>query len=241
MVLEAFLISLVMMVAAGFSTITGFGISTISIPILLFFFPLPQALLFVVIMRIVSSLWKILLIRDGLAKSLILMIGIPAIFASFLGANTVLFYSKYISRQVLGVFLLFYVVFIFLKPHFKLSKKSAVTMGGGALTGFSAGVFGISGPLQSAFLSSFDLPKFTYIFTTAFLDFLIDVPRVSVYLTGGIKLMPILLLSLLFSIPTIFLGVFFARRIVHGIPQIYFRYVILIFLGIVGARWLIWG
>ena len=177
-----------------------------------------------------------------LQVEIVLIVGLPAVFASTVGARTMLLYSELVSKRLLGVFLVAYVIFILLKPRFKLSQNSAVAFGGGAVTGFSAGMFGISGPIQSAFLSAFDMPKITFIFTTAILDCLVDVSRLTTYLVvGKIQLIPTLLLGLVFSIPAIYLGAWLARRILHWIPQIYFRYVILSFLAIVGLHWLLLG
>lgn len=229
------------MFAAGLSAITGFGTSTISIPLLLFFFSVPQTLLFVAIIRFVGAWYKLFLFRGRFVWHLIITIGLPAVFASVVGAKTLLAYSDYISKQVLGGLLLFYVVFIFIKPHFKLSEKSFVSVGGGILSGFSAGIFGVSGPIQTAFLSAFDLPKITYIFTTAVLDSMIDVSRISVYLMDGITMIPLFIIALICSIPSVFLGVWLARNVVHRIPQIYFRFVVLVVLGVVALRWLVWG
>jgi len=242
MIIEALLISFLMMIAAGFSSITGFGTSTISIPILLFFFSLPQTLLFVGIMRLIATVWKLVLFRGQFIWRLIFIIGVPAVLASTIGARAMLLYSQFVSKRLLGIFLISYVIFILLRPHFKLPQNSYVAVGGGALTGFSAGMFGISGPIQSAFLSAFDLAKVTFIFTTAVLDCLVDISRLTTYLVvGKIELIPTLLLGLVFSIPAIYLGAWLARRILYGIPQFYFRYVLLAFLAVVGCHWLLWG
>lgn len=258
MVLQAIGISLFMMLSAGFSAVTGFGTSTISIPVLLFFFPLPQTLLFVGIMRLISTLWKMFLFREKLRPDLtafvarlVIAIGLPAAFASVMGARTLLAYTEYISMKILGVLLLIYVIFMMLRPHFKIvwhnstygSKiaLSIISLGGGSLAGFTGGVFGISGPLQAAFLSLFNLPKGTYIFTAAALDGLIDVSRLTTYLLGGINLLPVFVLGLVFSVPAIFLGALLGKKIVHVIPQVYFRFVVILFLGVVALRWIVWG
>lgn len=241
MVVEALLISLLFLFASGFSAVTGFGMSTIAIPVLLFFFPLPQTILFVGCMRFTASLCKFLMFRDRFVWELIVLIGLPAVIASFFGAHSLLLYESYISLRLIGFLLLVYVLFILLKPYFKLSEKSIVAMGGGILSGFSAGTFGTSGPILSAFLSAFDLHKITYIFTIAIFDFLIDTTRILTYVTGGIKLGPIFLLGGLFAIPAIFVGTWAARSILSRIPQQYFRFVIMVFLAVVGFRWVIWG
>lgn len=249
-VLEVIGISLLMLLASGFSAITGFGTSTLSIPLLLFFFSVPQTLLFVACIRFFGGLFKMIWFwnhqqHSGVSKKLfyrlLLMIGLPAMVASFLGAKTLLYYSDYISKQVLGGLLLAYVLFIFLKPHFTLSEKSLVCASGGAVAGFSGGLFGISGPVQTAFLSAFNLPKMTYIFTTAALDCMVDSSRLFVYLRDGISFIPLFIYSIICSIPAIFIGIWLARYVVRKIPQNYFRFVILGVLGIVALRWLIFG
>jgi uncharacterized membrane protein YfcA len=247
MLLEALGISLLMMVATGFSTVSGFGTSTISIPILLFFFPLPETLLFVGMMRMIGTFWKLFLFRGQVLLrarqifSIVFFIGLSSVIASILGAWTLLTYVEQISKRFLGIILLIYVIFIFVRPRFKLAPNKLVSVPGGALAGFSAGIFGISGPIQSAVLSIFDLPKVTYIVVAASLDAIIDTSRLTFYLMGGTALLPVFVLGLVFSIPAIFLGTTLARNILYRIPQRYFRIVIILLLGIISLRWIIWG
>lgn len=241
MIFEAIIIVVLMTIASAVSAITGFGTSTISIPLLLFFFPLPQVLLFVGIIRWFVTIWKMILFHTGFRWEIILGFGLPAAFASFLGAQALLYYADYLSMHVIGVFLLSYVAFIIIRPHFKLAKWPGVMVSGGALSGFSAGIFGISGPIQTAFLSAFDLPKMMLIFTVATTEFFIDTVRLGTYLLGGMHLIPLLFLALILSIPAVFFGAWGAKRVLHGIPQQYFRFVVLLFLGIVGLRWALWG
>lgn len=241
MVLEALGISFLMMLASGFSAVTGFGTSTISIPILLFFFPLPQTLLFVGIMRLVATLWKMFLFKDNVYWKLIIIMGVPATFSSIFGAKVLLNYSDYISRRLIGFLLFVYVLFVFFRPHFRISKKSIAAAVCGSLSGLSAGVTGIGGPIQAAFLSMFHFKKVTYIFTVAVLDSLVDISRLTTYLLGGVTLIPVFLLGLVFSIPAIFVGAFVARKIVYVIPEAYFRFIVVLFLGVIAFWWMIWG
>lgn len=77
----------IVIVAAGIGTMTGFGTSTIMVPIMLLFYPLPQTLFFVGIIHFFGNVWKLLLFRGGVQWRLILSFGIPGIAATYLGAS----------------------------------------------------------------------------------------------------------------------------------------------------------
>ncbi len=55
---------LTLFVSAG-GTATGFGTSTVMIPVMVLFFPLPDALLFVGTIHLAGDAWKVLLFRRG--------------------------------------------------------------------------------------------------------------------------------------------------------------------------------
>ncbi len=59
------LITLLTFIAAIIGTTTGFGISTIMLPVLALFMPLPQALLLAGIVHLFGSLWKVVLFREA--------------------------------------------------------------------------------------------------------------------------------------------------------------------------------
>ena len=66
MVQELILLSLLAVIASGVGTLTGFGTSTIMLPVLLFFFPLPVTLLFAGIVHWFGDIWKMLFFRSGI-------------------------------------------------------------------------------------------------------------------------------------------------------------------------------
>ncbi len=77
--MEIFYITLLTILASGIGALTGFGTSTIMVPILLFFLPLTQTLLLVGIIHWFGDIWKILLFREGLQWKLIFTFGITKI------------------------------------------------------------------------------------------------------------------------------------------------------------------
>ena len=226
-------------VASLVGTMTGFGTSTIMVPILLLFSPLPQTLLFVGIIHWFGDLWKILLFKKGLNWKLILGFGISGIIASYIGASLTFQISEKILMKILGGFLLAYVIFLFLKPGFRLTKNNNNMIAGGVLSGFFAGIFGVGGAVRATFLSAFDLPKAMYIATAGSIALLIDSTRLIIYLRGGTRLEPMLLWGMLIFIPVSFLAAKVAKGIVEHIPQKSFRFFITLFLALIGLYFLI--
>lgn len=167
-------ITLLTIVASCIGTLTGFGTSTIMVPVLLLFFPLPQTLLLVGIIHWFGDIWKMVLFKKGFYWKLVLSFGIAGTITTFFGARIVFKVSQSLLSQILGGFLVLYVVFLFLKPTFKVAKNTATAINGGALSGFFAGLFGIGGAVRSVFLSAFNLPKAVYIATAGAIALVID-------------------------------------------------------------------
>jgi len=237
--METAYVTALVFVASMVGTMTGFGTSTIMVPVLLLFYPLPQTLLFVGIIHWFGDIWKILLFKKGLNWKLILGFGIPGIIASFIGASLIFEISEGVLTKILGGFLLVYVIFVFLKPGFRLAKKPGNMITGGALSGFLAGIFGVGGAVRGALLTAFDLHKATYLATAGTIALLIDSARLITYLKGGTRLEPMLGWGMFAFIPASFFGARIAKMIVSYIPQKSFRLFITIFLALIGVYFLV--
>ena len=228
------------LVASGIGTATGFGTSTVMLPVLALFVPLPVALLFVGIIHLCGDVWKLLLFKRGFDWKLILGFGLSGIAASFLGASLSLHAQALPLKRILGAFLILYVLFLFLKHDWTLPKTHSTAVCGGLLSGFFAGFFGIGGAVRGAFLTAFNLPKEVYIFTSGLIALFIDVTRVSRYIWGGARLQQDLLLALLLSIPVSLVGAYIAKKFIDRLPQKSFRTFIAIFLALIALKLLIW-
>jgi uncharacterized protein len=235
------LLSLLTLFGSSIGTATGFGTSTVMIPVMALFVPTPVALLFVGIVHLCGDIWKVLLFRRGFDWKLILGFGLSGIAASFLGASLSLQAHGFSLRRILGAFLIMYVAFLLLRREWALPKTHGTAVCGGLLSGLFAGFFGVGGAVRGAFLTAFNLPKEVYIFTSGLIALFIDVTRVSRYIWGGTRLQSELLIALLVSIPVSFIGAYVAKRFLTKVPQKSFRIFIGIFLGIVGAKLLIWS
>jgi len=232
-------ITILTMIAGGVGTLTGFGTSTIMVPVLLLFFPLAPTLLLVGIIHWFGDIWKIALFRQGVRWRLILLFGVPGVILTFLGARLIFSVSETLLSQILGGFLVAYVAFLFFNPSFKFKQNAFTATTGGALSGFFAGIFGVGGAIRGAFLTAFDLPKAVYIATAGAIGLAIDTTRIGTYITGGTALPTNLLWGLLLFIPASFVGAHFAKKIVDKIPQKQFRMVVAVFLLLVGIKLLV--
>lgn len=239
--MELLLITLLTLVAGGIGTVTGFGTSTIMVPILLAIYPLPETLFFVGIIHWFGDVWKMWFFRSSVQVQLILAFGVTGIIASYLGARIVFALPEHLLSKWLGGFLIAYVLFLLANPRFALPQSTLSAGTGGALSGFFAGIFGVGGAIRGAFLSAFNLPKEVYISTSGAIALFIDSSRVATYWVNGVQLSPSLLWGFLLFIPASFLGAGVGKRVVDRIPQEYFRYVIACFLFLVGIKFLVFS
>ena len=220
-------------------TISGFGTSSIMLPVMALFYPLPESLLFVAIIHFFGDLWKILLFKNDIKLKLILTFGLPGIITSFIGARLVFAFPEVILMRLLSLILIFFVLLIFFKPNFKLPDKNALTMGAGTLDGLLAGITGVGGPIRAAFLSAFNFPKAVYIAASGAIGMMIDSVRITTYIFGGIELSPLLGWGLIALVPLSFVGAKLGRKAVNRVPQERFRYLIGSFLLIIAVMMLL--
>ncbi|MGC9317172.1 MAG: sulfite exporter TauE/SafE family protein [Armatimonadota bacterium] len=232
-------ITLLTIVAGGVGTLSGFGTSTIMVPVLLMVLPLPETLLLVGIVHWFGDVWKIWLFKHGVRWRLWLAFGIPGVLFSFVGAKLSVSAPEELMSRVLGGFLLIYVVFLFARSSFQLPDSTPVAATGGACSGFLAGIFGVGGAVRGAFLAAFDLHKAVYIATSGAIAIVIDSVRISTYIFEGTRLEPTLMWGMLAFIPASLVGAKAAERIVDRIPQERFRLVIAAFLLAAGLKLLL--
>ena len=234
--MEIILIGILTFLASFVGTITGFGSSTLMLPVIVLFFPLPVSLFFVGIIHTVNDIWKIVLFKHAINWKLILSFGIPGVIASIWGATLAVSEPNEILTRILGVFLVSYVLILVFDPKLTLPHNTYTGTIGGALSGFIAGIFGVGGPVRSLFLSAFNFPKDAYIFASGVIAFFIDISRLSTYYLKSVAINESLLEGLIFYIPISFIAAEIAKSTVNKIPQEKFRLIVAFLIFIVGAK-----
>ena len=234
--MEIVYIAILTFIAATIGTITGFGTSTLMIPVLVLVFPPVEAIFFVAIIHWFGDVWKILLFRKGFNMRLLVLFGAIGLVTSYLGAFVSLGANQQLLLRFLGLFLVGYALVLIFQSRFKIPAGTITAVSGGALSGFFAGLFAIGGAIRSMFLTAFDLPKAVYIATAGAIGILVDSTRIVTYFIGGTTLPAKLWYGLLVFIPTSFIGVNVAKGIVEKIPQEKFRTVVAVFLLAIGIK-----
>lgn len=238
--MEIFYIALLTFLAGIVGTVTGFGISTVMVPVVLLFLPLPETLLLVGVIHWFGDLWKIYFFKHGINWKLLLFFGIPGIIMASYGASLTLKLPEILLSRTVGALIVFYVIFILLKPAFRIKGTPVAAIFGGASSGFLGGLTGVGGgALRAVVLTAFNVPKSVYIFTSGLLGAVIDASRIATYYLGGTRIGSALTMGLLLFIPVSFVGALVAKRIVNKIPQDKFRVVVSVFLFVIGAKLLL--
>jgi len=238
---EVLLLGLLTLMGAAVGTATGFGTSTVMIPVLSLWLPFPIVLLFVGIIHFFGDVWKVILFKKGLNLKLALTFGIPGLVASYLGASLSFYGSELPLKRILGAFLLSYVAFLLTKRQWQVPQNPVTAVSGGALSGLLAGFFGVGGAVRGAFLAAFNLPKEVYIFTSGVIALFIDITRITRYIVGGTLLDINLLYALILCVPVSFAAAYLGKLMLNKIPQRFFRTFVAVFLALVAAKLLLWS
>jgi len=220
-------------IANAIATITGFGVSTLLTPTLLWFFPLKEAVLLVCIVHLFHDLWKTLLFHRFINYAVTIKFGLSAVCAAAVSSYILATYQLPNLPMIFGVFLLLYAAVLLFNPHIRIKINWITITISGIFSGFIAGIFGIFGTMRSTFLLSFNSDKKSFAGTSGAISCLVNGARLVVYLYGGITLTNNAFLVLPFLLGTSFLGTLVGRYLVHRIPIALFRKIVLLF--IIGA------
>lgn len=127
-------------------TVVGFAGSLIALPILLFGLNLPDAIAYISIFYLFSSISLVYKEWEIIDKSVIGKLSIPSVIGVLVGIFVLTYSQPIVLKKALGVFILLYVGYVVIgKIDLKLGKKGIMLFG--VVGGFFAGVFSTGGPL----------------------------------------------------------------------------------------------
>lgn len=225
---------LLALLAEVVGTIGGFGSSVFFVPIGNFYFDFHSVLGLTAIFHLSSNISKIYLFKQGLNKKLLINIGVPSVIFVIVGAYISQFIQTTFLEIILGIFLIGFSLFfiVFSQKVISPNRKNAII--GGVFSGFSAGLLGTGGAIRGLTMAAFNLSKNTFIATSAFIDFMIDLSRSVVYYNNGyIHTHDLKYVPFLFVIGVV--GTYLGKKILHYIPQDKFRMLSLILILIIGG------
>ena len=180
---EYLILALLSFFAGGLTLFTGFGLSTILLPVFVIFFPVAIAVPSTAIVHFLNNFYKLFIYFKQINTKILLRFGLPALLASIVGAFLL---QKLSSNErnleiLLGI-LIISISFLEMFPairNLKIGIKWAPL--GGVISGFFGGLSGHQGLFRSAFLVKSGLSKNSFIATGVGIAVLVDITRLSVY------------------------------------------------------------
>lgn len=195
--------AVVIAVAALASTLTffaGFGLGTLLLPAFALFFPLPVAVALTAFVHFLNGLFKLVLVGRRSSGRVVLRFGVPAMIAAFGGAEVLLWLSDLAPlttyelagrafaitpvKLVIAVLMIGFAAAELSGRIKRASLPPSYLPVGGVVSGFFGGLSGHQGAFRSVFLLRAGLDKEAFIGTGVAIAALIDVTRISVYLSG---------------------------------------------------------
>lgn len=227
------LFSLLAFISEVLGVLVGFGSSIFFVPIATLFFDFQTTLLITGIFHVFSNIFQLFLFRKDIDWNLVLKIGIPSAIFVLLGAfltNEV--ELKYINTMM-GFFLIGFGVITLRKNKFQMKSSNSNLIIGGISSGFLTGLIGTGGAIRGAALATFNLPKATFVATSAAVDLAVDVGRTLIYLSKG-YLTPQYYVYVPLVLVISILGSLFAKAILNRIPQEQFRKIVTYAILVIG-------
>lgn len=173
------------LIAEILGTLGGFGSSVFFVPLSQFFFDFQTVLALTGLLHIFSNTSKIILFRKTIDWKVALWLGGSSIALAIVGAFLTRTVSLEYASLALGIFLIAFSVFLFVKPTFSIFPSKINSIVGGGVAGFLAGFIGTGGAIRGLALASFNLEKNFFVGTSAMIDFGVDLSRTIIYLESN--------------------------------------------------------
>jgi uncharacterized protein len=195
--MEYVIIAITVLFGAMLTFFSGFGLGTLLLPVFGIFFPLDIAVAMTAIVHFSNNIFKFGLVYKHIHFKTLLLFGIPAMLAAWIGSQLLLkidshivlhqyqFNSKTIEitllSAVIGGLMIFFAMLEFSKKFNQLSIDARYIPFGGLLSGFFGGISGHQGAFRAAFLSKSGLDKNQFIGTSNAISLIIDCTRLITY------------------------------------------------------------
>lgn len=222
------------LLASGLTLFSGFGLGTLLMPVFALFFPIEVAIAQTALVHFANNLFKVGLFSRRADWRIVLLFGLPAFLASFMGARVLLWLADLASlhtyllngRQFMvhPVKLVIALLMVGFSAMELYPSTKQLTIGrkyipvGGLLSGFFGGLSGNQGAFRSVFLIKSGLGKEAFIGTGVVIAALVDFSRLTVY-AGILKSEEVMGNPALIAVATLaaFIGAFWGSRLVKKV------------------------
>ncbi len=225
---------LIIAIALGFflQSIAGFSASLVSIPILLYAFPMQDTIAIMSIYFLIFSLVMITQHRKHINKEVVKELIFAATIGLAIGITLLKYSDPEILRIILGVLIMGYAVFAVIKPSIKVNKKAGPIWG--FIAGTVSGLYTAGAPIYVSYINSRlnrkKVIKSTIIGTLAITNFL----RIPLLMYNQMITYDIMI-KVLYALPFFALAVIIGHYAYKKMDEKIFRYVILGLIFLSGA------
>lgn len=185
--------------AALITFFSGFGLTTVLLPVLLLFVEPRVAVLLAASVHLLNNLLKVVLVGRHADWQVVLRFGLPAVGAALLGAallhrldtGQILYTVQFgaeprgvsLIAAAMGTLILVFALWEGLPWGNRIGLPKRYLPLGGLLSGFFGGLSGHQGALRSAFLLPLKLSPQGFVATGVWIGTAVDVGRMSMYLS----------------------------------------------------------
>lgn len=126
-ILELLLLVVISFIAGGLTLFTGFGLSTILLPVFVIFFPAPIAIATTAVVHFINNFYKLFIFIKEINVQILYRFGVPGLIASIFGALSLNVLTEDIRslKIILGIIIIF-VALLEMIPRVKIFKLKCV-------------------------------------------------------------------------------------------------------------------
>lgn len=206
-------------------TVVGFAGSLIALPILLIGLKLPDAIAYISIFYLFSSVSLVYKEWRQIDRTVIRKLGLASAIGVIIGIVVLTYGKPILLKKALGIFILLYVAYVIVgKTDIKLGNKGNTVFG--ILGGFFAGVFSTGGPLYVIAVKNTVEEVKVFRATMIGVLALVTVIRIPTLAIGGVLNIDHIKTSLLI-LPVFFLAQFLGGHLFLRINEQLFKKVLL--------------
>lgn len=213
-------------------TVVGFAGSLVALPVLLIGLKLPDAIAYISIFYVFSSVFLVSKEWRDIDRSVILRLTLASVVGVASGIAVLAFTEPLILKKGLGVFILLYVGYaLYGKADLQLGYKSNMVFG--ALGGFFSGVFSTGGPLYVISVQNSVQQVRAFRATMIGVLALVTLVRIPALSISGVLNFNHVKTSLLI-LPVFFLAQYLGKKMFLRINEALFRKVLMVLLCLSG-------
>jgi len=165
--------------AGAVGAVAGFGIGSILTPLVATQLGTKFAVAAVTIPHIAGSSVRFWTLRRRVDKRVLFTFGVMSMIGGLSGAFAHAYWTSHLLTIVLAIVLIATGAARLFGFHYHF--RGAAAQAGGVISGFLGGLVGNQGPVRSAAMLGFDLPKEEFVATSVAIGMAVDIARLPVY------------------------------------------------------------